>query len=85
VSERRNNSKALEDVVANLADHRVWLWSLAISQRDAADHCLRVMMNNGLIEGRRHPYGGNVWKVGNKLFGRTDGVTLKSFKKLLKT
>ena len=75
-------STALERVVENLADGMIWNWTRMLSERDAADAALRLLANEGLIEQREHPWGGRIWRVNGKLFGRTDGITLKKFETL---
>jgi hypothetical protein len=32
------------------------------------------MAELGLIEHKQHPMGGDIWIVGDKMFGRTDGI-----------
>lgn len=70
----------LEVVVADLADPMEWNWTRqGLSERDAADGVLVLMVRAGLIEHRRHPSGGNIWKVNGKLYGRLDDITLEKF------
>lgn len=70
----------LEVVVADLADPMEWNWTRqGLSERDAADGVLRLMVRSGLIEHRRHPLGGDIWKVNGKLYGRLDNITLEKF------
>lgn len=64
----------LENVVAELADPYEWNWTKTLSERDAADAVLGLLHRNGLIEYKRHPLGGNIWRCNGKLFGRTDGI-----------
>ncbi len=70
----------LEKLVKHLSDPYEFNWTRVISHRGAADIFLQLLVDGKFIEGRDHPYGGKVWKVGRKLYGRTDGVSLKSFK-----
>lgn len=77
-------SKSLERVVAKLADPMIWNWTNMISRRDAADAALELLAREGLIEGAEHPYGGKVWRVNGKLFGRTDCIASKIFKPVKK-
>lgn len=77
-------SIALERVVEELANrHGIgrfkWHWTRVMSCRDAAEAFLDLLAREGLIEQRRHPYGGQVWRVNGKLFGRVDGVTHEKF------
>ena len=74
----------MEELVKHLSDPYKFNWTRMISHRDAADQMLGMLAENGFIDGREHPYGGKIWKVGNKLYGRTDGVSLSNFKKLKK-
>lgn len=76
--------RKLQRVVKDLADGIAWNWCNMASHRAAADACLTLMANEGLIEHRYHPMGGNVWRVNGKLYGRTDKITLKEFNKLKK-
>lgn len=70
----------LEAVVADLADPMKWNWmDQGLSERDAADAVLSRMASFGVIEYRRHPSGGNIWKVNGQLYGRLDGITLDMF------
>lgn len=74
----------LEKVVKILADGYIWNWTEMVSCRNAADGVLRLLAYEGLIDGRRHPSGGLVWRVNGKLFGRTDSITHKNFTELRK-
>lgn len=64
----------LEKVVADLADPYEWSWTKALSQRDAADAVLGLLNRHGLIDYKKHPSGGYIWRCNGKLFGRTDGI-----------
>ena len=72
----------LERVVAELADPLEWNWTRMMSHRDAADCALSVLAREGLIQKRRHPLGGLVWRVGDALYGRTDGITSENYHEL---
>lgn len=78
-------SSALERVVEELANRQrgasrhKWHWTRVMSCRDAAEAFLELLAHEGLIEQRRHPYGGQVWRVNGKLFGRVDGMTHENF------
>lgn len=77
-------SAALERVVEGLADGYKWNWTRMMSHRDAADCALDVLAKLGLIEQIDHPLGGTVWRVGNRLFGRTDGISNKRFTAIMR-
>lgn len=61
-------------LVQQLADELKFNWMRTTSHRDAADCVLELMAKLGLIEHKRHPMGGDIWIVGDKMFGRTDGI-----------
>lgn len=76
-AERDEARRALEAVVADLADERKWNWTRVISQREAADVVLCEMVERGLIEGWLHPMvkggtGYSTYRVNGRLYGRTD-------------
>lgn len=77
-------SVALERVVEGLADGYKWNWSRMMSHRDAADCVLDTLAKLGLIEQIEHPLGGTVWRVGKRLFGRTDGITSRRFTAIMR-
>ena len=52
------------------------------SRNSAADQVLKLMARNGIIEHRKHPMGGDVWRINGHLYGRTDGVTQAKFPRL---
>lgn len=63
----------LQCVVAVLADPMAWNWCENFgNKRQAADAALDLMARMGLIEHHQHPLGGNIWKVGEKSYGRID-------------
>jgi hypothetical protein len=63
-----------------LSDGYVWNWTRMHSDRDAAQIVLGRMAELGIIKHAPHPWGGNIWIIGDKLFGRTDGIELKNGK-----
>ncbi len=69
---RRTLEKKLELLVEELADEREWNWTHATTERTAADHILTRMVELRIIKHRTHPYGGDVWIINNKMFGRVD-------------
>lgn len=77
-----NTAEKLEQAVAYFADGKNWAWNTVISSRDAADSALNILAEFRLIEKREHPSGGTIWKLGRKLYGRTDGMTIRKFNKL---
>lgn len=62
---------ALTALTAWLADEHVWSWARAGSDRDAAIAVLMKMAELGLIKHRAHRYGGDIWTVNGKSYGRT--------------
>lgn len=72
-------NERLTVLVSELADDMQWNWTRSLSENDAAMKVLQRMAKLGLIEHRRHPSGGNIWRVNGKLFGRTDGITEEMF------
>jgi hypothetical protein len=50
------------------------------SERDAADKILHKMAELGLIKHTQHPLGGDIWRAGNQIFGRTESLP-KRFRK----
>ena len=64
----------IERLVEELADGFRWNWTRMLSYRDAADLVLRRMSELGIIEERKHPFGGSVWRVNGRMFGRLDDV-----------
>jgi len=77
-----NPDAGLTELVAVLADGYNWSWTRMISERNAADAFLSLLARYGFIETIDHPLGGHVWRVGDKLYGRTDQMPLKRFKRL---
>lgn len=67
----------LQQLVENLADPHEWNWTRLTTRRDAADDMLREMAELGIIQHQRHPLGGDVWLVGDKIFGRVDELLSK--------
>jgi hypothetical protein len=61
-------------LVEQLADELKFNWMRGTTHRDAADRVLALMAELGLIEHKQHPMGGDIWIVGDKMFGRTDGI-----------
>jgi hypothetical protein len=72
----------LERVVANLADPIEWNWTRMMSHRDAANCMLALLSIEGLIEHANHPLGGSIWRLGDRMFGRLDGIDHKRFDEL---
>ena len=79
---RISTDAALEKVVADLTNAHRWPWTNMISMETAAREMLILMRAHGLVEGRRHPFGGDVWLINGKLFGRVDGITVATFHSL---
>jgi len=75
-------SKAIENIVKELADGQKWSWMRTLREEDAAKRMLGLMARERLIEERTHPHGGLVWRVNGRLYGRTDGIGMKRFDKL---
>jgi hypothetical protein len=59
-----------------LADGYAWNWTLHHSDEDCATKMLGKMVDLGMCEHVRHPMGGNIWIINDRLLGRTDGITL---------
>lgn len=81
---RKNRNKAIERLVSELSNGFEYNWTKMWSQRDAADHFLTLLAEVKLIDHCYHPMGGSVWKINNKLFGRTDSMTIRKFNKILR-
>ncbi len=62
------------ELTKHLADEKAWNWRSTTSQRDAADAVLHKMAELGLIKHKDHPLGGDIWIVGDQIFGRTDSL-----------
>lgn len=67
-------SNALEKVVEELSDGYKWNWTVCHSDRDAADAILLLLARHKLIKHATHPFGGHIWSVNGRLFGRTDDI-----------
>lgn len=73
VAALRADAERFTEFVVYLADPVEWNWTNGIgSARDAADEVLYRMSQHGIIERRRHPSGGSVYRVNGRLCGRTD-------------
>jgi hypothetical protein len=53
-----------------------------VSWEGAANAALHLLAQEGLIEHAKHPYGGNIWRVNGRLYGRTDDITDAAFDSL---
>lgn len=60
-----------EQLVQWLADEMIWNWTRAGSDRAAADTVLEKMADLKLIRHTEHKFGGNVWHLNGRRYGRT--------------
>lgn len=72
----------MHKLLKNLSDGKRWNWCDCSNNRSTVDAVLSTMADCGIIEEREHQSGGLVWRYNGRLYGRTDGVTLKSFERL---
>lgn len=71
--------KKLQEAVEFLTDWKNWPWHRMVTcEREIV---LATLVELGLIQGRRHPSGGKIYKLGRKFYGRTDGFKATDFKK----
>lgn len=73
-SRRAREGQELEDKVAYLTDARTFSWTQMMGCDAAARLALKTLADLGIIQHHLHQYGGDIWIVGNKGFGRLDGV-----------